>query len=129
MNIHNIFNIFETQSKELSVSTNTDKDILFTLNVIKNIFKLEYKVKKEISTLFGHTDEDLINYIFYNKVYFWLSNVNPNNVNHQNVLIANIDPTITNNLKTIISFFEQYEEYEKCSHIKNIYEIIEIFSK
>jgi hypothetical protein len=125
MDIHNIFNVFEIQSKESSTSNNNEKDILVILNIVKSIFKFESKVKKEISTLFGHTDKDLINYIYFNKIYFWLLNIDVNNVEHQNLLKSNVNSTLHNNLLNVIYFFEKYEEYEKCMCLKNILNILE----
>lgn len=71
--------------------------------------------------------EEAGEFIVYNRAWFWISKVDPQDRICQEAIIHFTDEYLDTYLKFAISYFQDLEEYEKCAHLKKISDICEKF--
>jgi len=64
-------------------------------------------------------------FVVYNRAWFWISKINPSDVKHQDAIIHYTDEFLETYLKFTISYFQEFEEYEKCAHLKKILDLVQ----
>ena len=100
MDIGKIFQSFRSGS--LSVNDNTI-----------NIDKVQIKKAGEV--------------VVYNRAWNYISKIDINNEMNEDALKLTSSKDLKKCLSLAIYFFEDLEEYEKCNHIKKIFDKVEIF--
>lgn len=71
--------------------------------------------------------EEAGEFIVYNRAWFWISKIDPQDRICQEAIIHYSDEYLDTYLKFTISYFQDLEEYEKCAHLKKISDICEKF--
>ena len=139
MNLGGIFALFGFSGDE-----NEDKDIKKELEEFKNTphFKIGMftkmilngmNFKKQIVGFFSKADKDLDimgvdeagDFMMYNRAWYWISECNVRKKIWKEALIKAATPELVNCLKAIIKYFEDIEEYEKCSSLIKIQIFVE----
>lgn len=133
-----IFNLFNTtpevKTEGKRVATIEDfigspyaKIGMFTKLVLNHhVFheKLKKFLQTEEPTYSIENTREAADYTVYNRAWEFIKQVDLENEDHFNALIE-FNPMVFNKaLKSAISYFEMYEQYEKCAHLHNIQQIV-----
>jgi len=143
MDLNKIFGLFsDEEPKSLKEKSQLIDDILdfkehplFWVGMFKKLIQNHKLFNKEIIGFFSILDQELDiddveqagEFVVYNKAFSWIEKIDSNNKLHQNSILKFSDDTFLSYLKISISYFEKFEEYEKCAHLKNIQNIVEEF--
>ena len=143
MDLNKIFGLFNDQEPEsLKGKSQLIDDVLdfkehplFWVGMFKKLIQNHKLFNKEIIGFFSILDQELDiddveqagDFVVYNKAFSWIDKIDINNKLHQNSILKFSDDTFLSYLKISISYFEKFEEYEKCAHLKNIQNIVEEF--
>jgi len=97
--------------------------------IIRNNTIFNIKFKKFLDSVDPNYDKDYIDssskFITFNRAFFYIKDINVENQQHIDALKCYDFEDLILNLNTSISFFEEREEYEKCSHLFKIKKLIE----
>jgi hypothetical protein len=141
INIDNIFDLFSSDndwgkgSNTIYIDfTNTPiywigmykKMVLYHDNFNKKVIEFFREVNKELDS---DDVKEAGEFIVYEKAWDYIRNIDINNDEHIDVIKKYCDEYLDVSLKLGISFFEQYEEYEKCAFLKQILNKSQEFSK
>ena len=86
--------------------------------------KLEKFLKKEQPNYNVESTKEASEFTVYNRAFNYIKDISLDDHNHVNAII-NFDPKLLySTLGMSIKYFEEIEEYEKCSHLHNIQEIV-----
>ena len=86
--------------------------------------KLEKFLKKEQPNYNVESTKEASEFTVYNRAFNYIKDISLDDHNHVNAII-NFDPKVFyESLGDAIQYFENGEEYEKCSHLFNIQEIV-----
>lgn len=143
MDLNKIFGLFsDEEPKSLKEKSQLIDDILdfkehplFWVGMFKKLIQNHKLFNKEIIGFFSILDQELDiddveqagEFVVYNKAFSWIDKIDINNKLHQNSILKFSDDTFLSYLKISILYFEKFEEYEKCAHLKNIQNIVEEF--
>lgn len=102
----------------------------YWVGMFKKLIQNHHNFNKKVAGFLSEMDEELDVYdvetagefVVYNRAWFWLSKIDITQVKHQNALIQYTDEYLTTYLQFSISYWEEFEEYEKCAFIKHIYD-------
>jgi len=108
---------------------------LFWVGMFKKLIQNHKIFNKEIIRFFSILDQELDIYdvdqagefVVYTKAFSWIEKIDVNNKLHQDSILKFSDDAFLSYLKISILYFEKFEEYEKCAHLKNIQNIVEEF--
>jgi hypothetical protein len=143
MDLNKIFGLFsDEEPKSLKEKSQLIDDILdfkehplFWVGMFKKLIQNHKLFNKEIIGFFSILDQELDiddveqagEFVVYNKAFSWIDKIDINNKLHQSSILKFSDDTFLLYLKSSILYFEKFEEYEKCAHLKNIQNIVEKF--
>jgi len=65
-------------------------------------------------------------FIVYNRAWFWISKIDIQDRNCKEALLHYADEHLETYIRFIISYFEEFEEYEKCAHLKSIQNFLQL---
>ncbi len=86
--------------------------------------KLEKFLKKEQPNYNVESTKEASEFTVYNRAWSYIKNISTNDEDDLNAII-NFEPKVLLKVLTSsISFFESYEEYEKCAHLYKIQKIV-----
>ena len=68
------------------------------------------------------------NRITYERAFFYISKIDITNPLHIDSLKITMDSKLEKYINSSILFFQEYEEYEKCAHLKKILDRIKLLS-
>ena len=143
MDLNKIFGLFsDEEPKSLKEKSQLIDDILdfkehplFWVGMFKKLIQNHKIFNKEIIRFFSILDKELDIYdvdqagefVVYTKAFSWIGKIDINNKLHQDSILKFSDDAFLSYLKISILYFEKFEEYEKCAHLKNIQNIVEEF--
>jgi hypothetical protein len=143
MDLNKIFGLFNDQEPEsLKEKSQLIDDVLdfkehplFWVGMFKKLIQNHKIFNKEIIRFFSILDQELDIYdvdqagefVVYTKAFSWIEKIDVNNKLHQDSILKFSDDAFLSYLKISILYFEKFEEYEKCAHLKNIQNIVEEF--
>lgn len=101
---------------------------LFWVGMFKKLIYNHKNFNRKVMNFFSQMDEELDLYdveqagefIVYNRAWFWISKIDPTISSHQESLLHYADDYLLTCVKFSISYFEEFEEYEKCAHLVKI---------
>jgi hypothetical protein len=97
--------------------------------IIRNNTVFNIKFKKFLDSVDPNYDKEYIDssskFITFNRAFFYIKDIDVKNPQHIDALRCHDFEGLILNLNSSISFFEEREEYEKCSHLFKIKKIIE----
>ena len=86
--------------------------------------KLEKFLKKEQPNYNVESTKEASEFTVYNRAWGYIKNININDEEDLNAIINFEHKTLLKVLSSSITFFEIYEEYEKCAHLHKIQKVI-----
>jgi hypothetical protein len=97
--------------------------------LIRNNTIFNIKFKKFLDSADLNYDKDYIDsssrFITFNRAFFYIKDIDVENTQHIDALKCHDFEGLILNVNTSISFFEEKEEYEKCSHLFKIKKLVE----
>jgi hypothetical protein len=142
MDINKIFNLFngdEPESlKEKAQQIDTLLDYknhpLFWVGMFKKLIYNHNIFNDQLLKFFEKLDEglDILDidkageFVVFNRAYEFIKKVDPNNLVCQEALYRFADDHLKTALELSIHYFQEHEEYEKCSHIKQNLEFVKL---
>jgi hypothetical protein len=86
--------------------------------------KLEKFLKKEQPNYNVESTKEASEFTVYNRAWSYIKNISINDPEDMNAIINFDNEKFYNALDGAVTFFEQYEEYEKCAHLHKIKGIV-----
>jgi len=100
--------------------------------LIHNHKNFNHKVKDFLTNLNQELDiydvETAGEFVVYNRAWYWIEQIDITIIDHQNAIAYHTDDYLSTYIQFAISYWEEYEEYEKCAHLKKIYDLVKEFS-
>jgi hypothetical protein len=129
------YNSSPEKAKAVYDALNLKEHPLFWVGMFKKLIQNHKIFNKEIIRFFSILDQELDIYdvdqagefVVYTKAFSWIEKIDVNNKLHQDSILKFSDDAFLSYLKISILYFEKFEEYEKCAHLKNIQNIVEEF--
>ncbi len=86
--------------------------------------KLEKFLKKEQPNYNVESTKEASEFTVYNRAWSYIKNISLDNHDDVNAIINFDNKVFSTTLNSVVKFFEQYEEYEKCAHLHTINEVV-----
>ena len=110
---------------------------LFWVGMFKKLIHNHKTFNSKVLEFYSKMDEELDIYdvevagefVVYNRAWFWISKINIQDRDNQEAILHYGDEYLTTYFKFIISYFEEFEEYEKCAHIKTLLDYTQLTLK
>jgi len=143
MDINKIFGLFDNKEpdslKEKAVMVDQLLDYkehpLFWIGMFKKLIHNHRTFNKEVVSFFSKMEEEELStydvekageFIVYNRAWFWISKIDLQDWKCKEALVHYADEYLETYIKFIISYFEEFEEYEKCAHLKSIQNFLQL---
>lgn len=145
MDINKIFGLFNSDEPEslqekariADELLNYKEHPLFWVGMFKKLIHNYKNFNHQILGFFSKMDEELDLYdveqagefVTYNRAWYWISKVDIQDRKCQDAIIHYTDEFLETYLKFTISYFQEFEEYEKCAHLKKILDLVQSLLK
>jgi hypothetical protein len=142
MNIDKIFNLFNNEEPESLKEKSQQADILldyknhplFWVGMFKKLIQNHQIFNDQLLNFFDKLDEGLSavdidkagEFLVFNRSYEYIQKVDPDNLVAQEALYRFADIHLKVALELSINYFQEHEEYEKCSHLKKNLEFVKL---
>jgi transcriptional regulator with PAS, ATPase and Fis domain len=142
MNIDKIFNLFNNEEPESLKEKSQQADILldyknhplFWVGRFKKLIQNHQTFNDQLLNFFDKLDEGLSavdidkagEFLVFNRSYEYIQKVDPDNLVAQEALYRFADIHLKVALELSINYFQEHEEYEKCSHLKKNLEFVKL---
>ena len=123
MDLDKIFELFPQPSPSSS-SLNFEDHPLYFIKMFMKILQKQDVLTKNLKSNKVIDEEELAEYVVYMRAFFYIEKLDLNNKTHIDVIISNSSKELISLLDYSIKFFETLEQYEKCSFLKKIQDII-----
>jgi len=105
---------------------------LFWVGMFKKLIHNHKTFNRKVMNFFSQMDEELDLYdveqagefVVYNRAWFWISKIDIQVSSHQDALLHYADEYLLTYVKFAISYFEEFEEYEKCAQLVKIQNLL-----
>ena len=137
MDINKIFNLFDDKSdfkdEEIYV-INLYEQPLFWVGMFEKLIKNNDIFKRQLSTFFKKNDPEYStemlaesgDALVFNRAWQFIKQIDLSDPNHQNAVRIRANGSyLFNALDQAINYFVELEDYEKCSHLKKIFDFTE----
>lgn len=103
----------------------------YWVGMFKKLIQNHQNFNRKVAGFLSQMDEELDVYdvetagefVVYNRAWFWISKIDITQDKHISAVIQYTDEYLTTYLQFSISYWEEFEEYEKCAHLKKIYDL------
>lgn len=142
VDVNKIFGLFNNEEPEslnekaemADTLLNYKEHPLFWVGMFKKLIHNHKTFNHKVINFFSKMDEELDLYdveqagefVVYNRAWFWISKVDPQDRKHQEAIVHYTDEFLETYLKFTISYFQEFEEYEKCAHLKKNLEFVKL---
>ena len=143
MDVNKIFDLFNNKEPDSLKEKAQATDILITdyknhplfwVGMFKKLIYNHNLFNSQLLKFFDKLEEglDIIDidkageFVVFTKAWEYIQKVNPNNFSHQEALYHFSDIQLKTALELSISYFQEIEEYEKCSHLKKNLEFVKL---
>ena len=132
MNVDNVFDLFSSDKKFEDINTKVYIDFtktpIYWVGMYKKLVLNHINFNKKVVKFFKESNqeldvEDMENageFVVYQRAWNYISNINTNVKEHVTAINQYGDEYLDTSLELGIHFFGEYEEYEKCAHLKKI---------
>ena len=134
MNIDKIFDLFAqnnlVKNEDVTI-VNLHKQPLFWVGMFEKIIKNNNTIKNKISKFLFVNNynikelNELGDHIIFSRAYMFIKNIDLNNPEHQEVIIARDKHDLLLVISLAMNYFLAQEEYEKCAFLKKIQTFLE----
>jgi hypothetical protein len=142
MDIDKIFDLFDNKEPNPQKEKNQEIDVLidyknhplFWVGMFKKLIQNHQVFNDQLLKFFDKLDEELNTvdvdkageFLVFNRSYEYIQKVDPDNLVAQEALFRFSDIHLKIALELSINYFQEYEEYEKCVHLKKILEFVKL---
>lgn len=143
MDVNKIFDLFEqpkgnekfiAQGEYDKLIENYKKHPLYWVGMFKKLIYNHNIFNAQILKFFEKLDEGLDQvdidrageFVIFTKSWEYIKNINPEDKKHQEALYHFADDYLKTALELSINYFQEYEEYEKCAHLKKNLEFVKL---
>jgi transcriptional regulator with PAS, ATPase and Fis domain len=142
MDIDKIFSLFEgdepnslrEKAQQIDVTLNYKNHPLFWVGMFKKLIQNHQTFNDQLLNFFDKLDEELSTvdidkageFLVFNRSYEYIQKVDPDNLVAQEALFRFADIHLKVALELSINYFQEYEEYEKCAHLKKILQFVKL---
>lgn len=142
VDINKIFGLFNSEESSSLQEKSQETDILlkykehplFWVGMFKKLVHNHKLFNHQVINFFSKMEEELDLYdveqagefVVYNRAWFWISKIDISNLEHQEAILHYTDEFLEAHLKFTISYFQEFEEYEKCAHLKKILDLVQL---
>ncbi len=142
MNIDKIFNLFngdefdslKEKAQTVDVSLDYKNHPLFWVGMFKKLIYNHNIFREKLLVFFENLNEGLdqvdidraCEFVVFTRAYDYINKINPNELTHQEALYHFSDIHLKTALELSINYFQEQEEYEKCSHLKKNLEFVKL---
>ena len=143
MDVNKIFGLFEQpEGNEKFVAKeeydklidNYKKHPLYWVGMFKKLIYNHNIFRDQLLVFFENLDEGLDQvdidrageFVVFTRAYDYINKINPNELTHQEALYHFSDIHLKTALELSINYFQEQEEYEKCSHLKKNLEFVKL---
>ena len=138
MDIGKIFQSFRSGSlnrNDNSIKFQVEDNPIVLLGMFKKLIQNNITFTKKIETHLGKSLKDIDKtqikkageFVVYNRAWNYISKIDLNSEMNVDAIKLTSSKELKKCLNLAIYFFEDLEEYEKCNHIKKIFDKVEIF--
>lgn len=132
INLDNIFSLFSSSEELDGVNSEVQIDFsqtpIYWIGMYKKLVLNHINFNKKVLKFFKESNRELDvedmkdagEFVVYHRAWHYIQNVDIDNEEHIIAIKKYTDEYLDTALKLGISFFEQYEEYEKCALLKRI---------
>jgi len=144
MDVNKVFRLFDGEEynslHEKAQAVDAVLDLkehpLFWVGMFKKLIHNHKVFNKKVISFFSKMDEELDLYdveqagefVVYNRAWFWISKIDTQISSHQDALLHYADEYLLTYVKFAVSYFEEFEEYEKCAQLVKIQNFLKEFS-
>ena len=134
MDINKIFNLFNgdepeslrEKAQQVDIPLDYKNHPLFWVGMFKKLIQNHHIFNDQLLKFFEKLDEELDivdidragEFVVFNRAWNYIQKVDPNNLVTQEALYRFADIHLKLALELSISYFQEMEDYEKCSHLK-----------
>jgi hypothetical protein len=142
MDINKIFSLFDGEEfnslKEkaqiVDITLDYKNHPLFWVGMFKKLIQNHQVFNDQLLKFFDKLDEGLSivdvdkagEYVVFNRAWEYIQKVDPDNLVAQEALYRFADIHLKVALELSINYFQEHEEYEKCSHLKKNLEFVKL---
>ena len=142
MNVDKIFNLFNgdepeslrEKAQQVDIALDYKNHPLFWVGMFKKLIQNHQVFNTQILKFFDQMEEglDVIDvdrageFVVFNRAWSYIQKVDPNNLVAQEALYRFADIHLKVALELSINYFQEHEEYEKCSHLKKNLEFVKL---
>ena len=142
MNIDKIFNLFSKdepdslreKAQQIDIALDYKNHPLFWVGMFKKLVQNHQVFNNQLLKFFDKLDEGLNTvdvdkageYVVFNRAWEYIQKVDPDNLVAQEALYRFTDIHLKVALELSINYFQEHEEYEKCSHLKKNLEFVKL---
>jgi len=142
MNIDKIFNLFSKdepdslreKAQQIDITLDYKNHPLFWVGMFKKLVQNHQVFNDQLLKFFDKLDEGLNTkdvdkageYVVFNRAWEYIQKVNPDNLVAQEALYRFADIHLKVALELSINYFQEHEEYEKCSHLQKNLEFVKL---
>jgi len=143
MDVNKIFDLFNNKEPDSLKEKAQATDILITdyknhplfwVGMFKKLIYNHNIFRDQLLVFFENLDEGLDQvdidrageFVVFTRAYDYINKINPNELTHQEALYHFSDIHLKTALELSINYFQEQEEYEKCSHLKKNLEFVKL---
>jgi hypothetical protein len=142
MDVNKIFNLFNgdepeslrEKAQQVDIALDYKNHPLFWVGMFKKLIQNHQTFNDQLLKFFDNLDEGLNmvdvdkagEYVVFNRAWEYIQKVDPDNLVAQEALYRFADIHLRIALELSINYFQEHEEYEKCSHLKKNLEFIKL---
>lgn len=130
INVDNLFNLFPEKDSGRGVDSKAvyidfKNSPIYWLGMYKKLILNHISFNKKVIKFFKEANSDLNvgdmeeagEFVTYNRAWFYVNKIDIENEGHVEAIKQYSDEFLDTSLELGISFFQELEEYEKCSHL------------
>lgn len=143
MDVDKIFDLFNNKEPDSLKEKAQAADILITdyknhplfwVGMFKKLIYNHNTFRNQLLVFFENLDEGLDQvdvdrageFVVFTRAYDYISKIDPTDFQHQEALYYFSDIQLKTALELSINYFQEQEEYEKCSHLKKNLEFVKL---
>jgi len=109
------------------------KSAVFKVSMFKKLIRNGTLFKKQVVKFLSSSDanldingiDDAGDYMMYTRAYLWIKDFKFRSKEWKEALFNCSDDELVSLIGLSIKYFEEYEEYEKCAHLKKIQDLVD----
>ena len=141
MDVDKIFGLFNNKEPESLQEEDEIADKLldyqehplFWVGMFKKLIHNHNNFNRKVVNFLSKVDDEMLDlhdveeageFIVFNRAWFWISKIDIQDRICQEAILHFSDEFLETYLNLSISYFQEFEEYEKCAHLKKIHDLV-----